>query len=138
RLFGNGDLAGLSPLSFRAMPPASEVLQRSLRTPRCPGPFPLASYLAIHRGLCGARQCFSACIALWPPIDRIIRSLDHLVGAGGQGRGDVEAVPLGGLEVDDQLDFRRLLHSLRATTTKTSKTHPNKPPAEIRPIRSRK
>ena len=36
-------------------------------------------------------------------------SFDHLVGAGKQRRRDVEAERLGGVEVDEQLDFRGLL-----------------------------
>jgi hypothetical protein len=35
---------------------------------------------------------------------------DHLVGAQQQGCGHVEAERFGGLEIDDQLDFRDLLH----------------------------
>src|SRR5262245_43211833 len=37
-------------------------------------------------------------------------SLDHLVGAGEQGRWDVEAERLGSLHIDGQLDFRGLLN----------------------------
>src|SRR5438132_11287815 len=37
-------------------------------------------------------------------------SLDHLVGAGDERRRDVKAKRLRGLEVNDQLELRRLLH----------------------------
>src|SRR5215813_2278999 len=37
-------------------------------------------------------------------------SLDHLVGAREQPAGNLEAERLGGLEIDDQLEFRGLLH----------------------------
>src|SRR5215207_6716685 len=38
------------------------------------------------------------------------RSFDHLVGAGEQGGWDVEAKRFGGVEVDDEIEFGRLLH----------------------------
>ena len=39
-----------------------------------------------------------------------LRLLDHLVGATGQRKRDSDAKRLGGLEVDDQLNFGDLLH----------------------------
>jgi hypothetical protein len=36
-------------------------------------------------------------------------SLDHLVGAGEQGGWDIDADRLGGLEIENQLEFGRLL-----------------------------
>ena len=39
----------------------------------------------------------------------IARRFDDLVGAGEQGRGDFQAERPGGLEINDQLEWRRLL-----------------------------
>jgi hypothetical protein len=44
------------------------------------------------------------------PKPEVAASFDHLVGDGGQRWRNVEAVRLGGLEMDDQLEFSRLHH----------------------------
>ena len=43
-------------------------------------------------------------------IRKLAGSPDHLVGLKEERRGNREAKRVGGLEVDDQLKFRRLLH----------------------------
>src|SRR5262245_65230915 len=54
----------------RATPSVSAARRPSLARPQCLSPAPLASYLASHRGRCGAPRCFWACTGrVFPPTD---------------------------------------------------------------------